>query len=176
MRLIKIYVFCVFACLTFAADAPWAKPTGKILVYGIIAPPKGEEILDTPETSSGKSRTTQSPKLLFLSVTNRIPALMEMRFGVAFSVTNIPATNGQVKLTKIVKHPKMFKPDGTTSEGFTFEEPIFIQDGGGVNYSGYGFDHPYEVVPGVWDFMMKYQDTTLWTQRFVVYKSDPAGK
>jgi hypothetical protein len=174
LRIFLLTVVSTSVLLIYAGGDP--VPSGKIILCGIIAPPMGEEILDTPETSSGKSRVTQSTNLVFLSVTNRIPAVMDIRFAFAFSITNIPAANGQTKLTKIVRHPKMFKPDGTVSEGFTFQQPVFIQNGGAVTDTGYGFDHPYELVPGIWDFTMKYQGTTLCTQRFLVYKPDPAGK
>src|SRR5207249_296509 len=142
---------------------------GKVLSYGLFRFSGKEEIVNSPETTSGVTRVPAGTPILIAS-TNRIPAKMGVRFGMSYEIINVVAPDGQIKVTKIARHPKITKPDGTTSEGFTFTEPQWIKGGRVVGWTGYGFDHDYELAAGDWEFEMQLEGKTLLKQKFTVFK------
>ena len=87
-----------------------------------------------------------------------------------YEISNVPAPDGVVEVTKIAKHPRISKPDGTTAVGFTSVEKQFVHAGMVVGFTGYGFDHDYELVAGNWEFEMQYEGKTICTQKFTVVK------
>jgi len=128
-----------------------------------------EEIVKSPETTSGVTRVAPGTPILVAS-TNRVPAKIGVRFGMSYEIVNVAASDGEIKVTKIARHPKITKPDGTVSEGFTFSEPQWIKGGRVVGWTGYGFDHDYELATGDWEFEMQLEGKTLLKQRFSVFK------
>lgn len=154
-----------FGCTT-------AKPPGiegKIVNCGVYIFPDKAVIIKTPETASGVTYIPAGKPVL-MTATNRIPAWLGIRFGMTYYVKNLPVANGYVDITKIAKHPLMTKPDGTTSTGFTTVEKQFVKDGQLVGWTGYGFDHDYELAPGRWEFTVMFEGQPLCKQDFTVFK------
>lgn len=168
MRAISLGLFLFVFSFVYAADR--AAPSGQILIAGPFTAGGRENILKTPETPSGKTRTAEADgRITFLAETNRIAAEITGRFGFAYAVTNLNLPDGEIKITKKVVHPALTRPDGKSSTNFVFQESLSIKSGGGIGVTGYGFDHQYELVAGNWDFELSFQGTTLCTQRFEVF-------
>ena len=142
---------------------------GKVTNYGLLRFSDREEIIRTPETPSGITRVTAGTPI-FVVTTNQIPAKIGVRFGFKYEIANVPAPDGVVEITKIVKHPVITKPDGTTAKGFTFVEKQPVTGGRVVAWTGYGLDHDYELVTGDWEFEMQFAGQTVCKQKFTVYK------
>jgi hypothetical protein len=142
---------------------------GKVASYGLFKTSNKEEIVKSPETTSGVTRIPAGTPILTIS-TNRIPAKIGVRFGMWYEITNVPAPDGEIEVTKIAKHPAITKPDGTTSKGFTFVEKQWVKDGRIVGWTGYGFDHNYELATGDWEFEMQFKGKTVCKQKFTVFK------
>jgi Domain of unknown function (DUF3859) len=165
LRLIASFVFLLFCCLFARA----ADMKGKVVSYGIFTVSGKDEIVRSPETPSGVTRIPAGNPLL-TAATNRIPAKIGVRFGMWYQVGNVVAPDGEIEVTKIARHPTITKPDGTTSQGFTFIEKARIEDGSVLGWTGYGFDHPYELVPGRWEFEMAIKGKTVCKHEFTVFK------
>ena len=153
------------------ASCAIAKPPGiaaNIVNYGIFTFSDPHLIIKTPETTSG---VTQVPagKPVLIAATNRIPAKIGIRFGLTYYVVNIPVTNGYVEITKVAKHPTIQKPDGKSSTGYTTTEKQFVKDGHLVGWTGYGFDHDYELAPGQWEFAVMFEGQPLCKQQFTIF-------
>ena len=142
----------------------------KIINYGTYRVLGKEEIVRTPETTSGLTRISAGT-ILLTSQTNRIPAQIGVRFGMWYEVGNLSGKDvTEVEFLKIAKHPPITKPDGTISRGFTFVEKQMVKSGRVIGWTGYGLDHDYELVVGDWEFEMQYQGKTLCKQKFTVFK------
>jgi hypothetical protein len=153
-----------------ATQLSGADVQGKVLNYGIFKKADKEEIIKTPETPSGVTRVPAGT-LAIVSATNRIPAKIGIRFGITYEVSNLSAKNGEfIEVVKVTKHPAMTKPDGIASKGFTIVERVAVKDGRAIAQTGYGFDHEYELVPGEWQFEMKFERKTLLKQEFIVFR------
>ena len=160
-----ITAFLLLFCITVSTAA---EVKGRVLNYGVFKRSEKEEVVKTPETTSGITRIPSGIPIL-TTATNRIPAKTGICFGMWYEVTNLKAKDGDsVDIVKVVRHPMMTKPDGTTSKGFTFVEKQIAKDGRVLSWTGYGFDHPYELAPGVWEIAMKHDGKTLFTQEFIV--------
>lgn len=143
---------------------------GHILKYGIFKRAEKEEIIKTPETPSGVTRIPAGYMTL-TTTTNRVPARKGIMFGIRYEVTNLDLKDGEmVEITKITTHPPMKKPDGKVSESFSFVERAPVENGRVEAQTGYGFDHDYEMVTGIWRIEMKLNGKTLMTQEFTVFK------
>ena len=128
-----------------------------------------EEIVKSPETPSGITRIPAGAPFIATS-TNRVPAKIGVIFGFWYEIDNVPALDGEVGLTTIVRHPSITKPDGTVSNGFTTIEKQDIKSGRVVGMTGYELDHDYELVAGDWQFEMQYGGVTVCKQKFTVFK------
>jgi hypothetical protein len=142
---------------------------GKVTSYGLYRVSGKEEVIHSPETPSGITRIPAGTPILIVS-TNRVPAKIGVIFGFQYEITNVPASNGVVEITKIVGHPVITKPDGTTSNGFTFIEKQFVNDGKVVGWTGYELDHDYELATGDWEFEMQFGGRAVCKQKFTVFK------
>ncbi len=117
-----------------------------------------EKVTTTPETSSGVTRTARNR--LWLS--RRIVFLQRKAYVLVSGilVSGLPDTN-EVSITKVVTHPPMRKYDGSVSTGFKFKESFRPIRGMIASYTGYGFDHDYELLTGDWKIELWYGDTKL---------------
>ena len=161
------------AILLFALGTLFSNGTeveGRILNYGIFQKDMPSRITKTPETTSGVTKVASGQQEI-ISITNRVPAKIGVCFGMTYELSNLTATNGTlIDVVKIVTHPPITKPDGTVVRGFTFVEKAIVENGRATNWTGYGFDHEYELAPGLWQFEMKYDGKTMVKQDFTVYK------
>lgn len=166
MKSLYSFIFLMFAFCTLAST-PGTQ--GKITDFGIFRFSSKEEVIKSPETPSGVTRIPAGAPILVCS-TNVIPAKIGVRFGMTYEISNMPVQDGIVEITKIARHPRITKPDGTTADGFMFVEKQYVQGGRVVGWTGYGFDHDYELVTGEWVFEMQFDGKTICTQKFTVVK------
>ncbi len=161
--ILGLLVFCAVHLIA-------GEPKGRILKYGIFKRADREEIVETPETPSGVTRLPAG-YLSIAVITNRIPARKGIQFGIRYEVTNLDLKDGEtVEITKVTTHPPMKKPDGKVYESFSFVEKSLVTKGRVEAQTGYGFDHDYELVPGVWRIEMELAGKTLIAQEFSVFK------
>lgn len=171
MRTMKIKLMLFAASMMLSASHVFgADVTGKVLGYGIYKRAEKEELIKTSKTPSGVTRIPVGT-MYITTTTNRIPARLGTAFGLHYEISNLDLKDGEtVEITKVTTHPRMKKPDGTVSASFTYVEKDTVKDGKSVAQTGYGFDHDYELVPGLWRIELKHKGKTLITQEFTVYK------
>ena len=117
--------------------------------FGVFEPVGGKmEVVALPESTSGAKRTPTG--IHFLERTRMIPAKKGVQFGFNYEITG--AQKGPLEVMIIVTHPRIQKPDGSISSGFKFKEKLPVVDGIAKGFTGYSFDHEYELVPGEWKF------------------------
>jgi hypothetical protein len=142
--------------------------TGKIISYGIFAVPSKHTNQEVPEALSGTIRIYSGLPILIVA-TNYLTAKIRVHFGIIYEISNLPIKDGEeIELVRIYKYPTIKKPDGTTSQGYEWRPKEFVKDGRVVDYFGCGLDHDYELVPGIWEFEIKYKEKTLCAQSFVL--------
>lgn len=161
-----LFSLLLFACCSVitAADIK-----GKVVSYGLFKVSGKDEIVKSPQTPSGITRIPAGTPILTMS-TNRVPAKIGICFGMWFEITNVPAPDGEVEVTKIARHPTITKSDGTTSKGFTSVEKQWVKDGRVTGWTGYSLDHDYELATGDWEFEMQVKGISVCNQKFTVFK------
>ena len=157
-----------------ASGAPnvFREPYAKITNYGIVTnEPQPKAVLVEPSAPSGVLRKFAAKEMAFLETTDRIPAKLGIRFGLAFEIYNLPDVP-RIALRTRVFHPPLKKPDGKTSTEFEYVRRLAVN--GGKTYGGisYRFDEPHEVLPGTWSFEYFLGDTKLFSKDFVVIHAE----
>ena len=97
--------------------------------------------------------------------TDRIPLAMNRLFGFKFRITGFDDKEA-VQLKLVVTHPKIKRPNGSISTGYSYPVMLDVKDGVIENRSGYSIDHNYEMVEGEWTFELWYYKQKLVSQTF----------
>jgi hypothetical protein len=136
-----------------------------IIEYGIFTLSK-ESRDKEPGTILGYGNITSNEKLVQATTTS--PARPGVRFGLRFKIVGTP--NAVVKIKTLTRFP----PPGINNPntGKAFMESVVSRDGkvGTTRYTGYGFDHDWEMVPGTWTIELWDGDRKLASQSFNVVK------
>ena len=152
------------------ADAEGLK--GRIVGGGTYTVTDNYKMLKTFEQTPASSRVYMDPPT-FTAVTDSIPAKIGVRFGIVFELTNLPkAQYATVGIMLVTKHPLVRWPDGTTSTGS--ERRVRMVVGGQdriVSWTGVGFDHAEELVPGIWTFEVRSYSRLLCRKDFTVIRN-----
>ena len=170
----RTVVRCCLAglALAFFAPAAMGAPQGDVkctvLASGTYTAESGQRVC-APGTPTGMSQIIRSDTVRFTSASHTVPARLGVRFGLRFVVTGLPAST-TVNFRKIVAFPPMRKPDGTVTKGYERTVSYKTDAEGAVTNAieGYGFDYPYEIVPGEWRFELWYGDRKVTEQVFDV--------
>jgi len=101
--------------------------------------------------------------------TTTISARLGMHFGLRYMVVGEPK-DALVPITIVTIFPKqgVYNPD--KRQTFYRDERTTNRTVGKVSYTGYTFENPWELVPGVWTFQFWYQGRQLAEQSFTVVK------
>ena len=125
------------------------------LEYGIFQSP-------LQQYEPGERLRTQNSQTI--EQTSVIPAQLGSRFGLRYSLSGKQA--GEEPLTLLYLTPGVVTPDGRRHDKIVVQQPLAanaVQD-----VMAYEFSENYEVVPGVWQFMVFQGDRLLVQQRFEV--------
>lgn len=153
--------------LLFVATLAVATPKAEILEYGYY------EFI-TPATRSMHPAATsgfvQSGEARLVKQAERIPIEQGRLFGFRFIITGMDPSIGQLPVELVVTHPKMDKPDGTSSTGYRYTLGLTLDQGVVEDKTGYRMNEKYEMVEGDWVFEYLFMNRPLMVQRFTTYK------
>jgi hypothetical protein len=138
-----------------------------IIEHGIYT----AEITATERLPNGVGLNTVT-NICHVATTTTVPALQGLHFGFRFRIEG-QAEGRAVTLKKVVTYPASVRPPGGFTPITGYEHAI-TRASGDVSFAGYGFDHPWELMPGSWIFQLLEGDRTLAEQRFRVI--DGAGQ
>lgn len=143
----------------------------RILQFGITTSAIGQTV-DVPGDPTGKFLVLAPGTTSLETATNRIPAKIGVHFGCLFQLSGLDPNHGSNdEITVVWTYPPMDKPDGSVSRGFAVTGKARVDaDGRGTGWTGYHFQYSYELVPGEWQLLLKYQGNTIASQNFTVFK------
>lgn len=127
--------------------------------YGIFQSP-------LQQYEPGERLLTQNSQTIEQTIeqTSVIPAQLGSRFGLRYSLSGKQV--GEEPLTLLYLTPGVVTPDGRRHDKIVVQQPLAanaVQD-----VMAYEFSENYQVVPGVWQFMVFQGDRLLVQQRFEV--------
>ena len=88
-------------------------------------------------------------------------------FGFDFRIDGAPADR-PLRLTHLITHPKMRKPDGTTLQRQSFDRDVTANQGAIVGSLWYTLREDFELVPGEWTLSVLHDGSVLVEKKFVV--------
>lgn len=106
----------------------------------------------------------------FVDFTKEIPAVLGTNFGFKYAVNTTP--RGQnMRVKSVIRFPA---PGLKAPGGKVYTESVEYKDIkiGKPDLHGFGFDEPWEIVPGDWVFEVWYRDTRMIRKTFTVTSPD----
>ena len=129
--------------------------TAELLEVGAFVPGPGQP--GTRETN-------------FISHGDVIVPRLGTGFGFRFKLNNVPADS--IELKTFVTHPPIKQRSGETETRYAVLTTIPAKNGSAISVTGYTFDRPDEMTPGVWTFVHVYRGRTLIQQSFTVREAN----
>ena len=145
--------------------------SGRVTQYGLYEVLRTGPLIDNLDTNTGKTHSAST--IQHIERTDRIPVSKGIYFGFQTRIEPLPG-KAFIKLKKIVRHPEMVLPDGSTISGYQVNETRKVSSGVAFTTSGYSLDEDYELVAGEWVFQYWFEDTLLVEQRFHTYHQSRA--
>lgn len=151
-------------------------PSGRVFEYGIYNAQRKGRVLGSLETNTGK--VLSKPVLELSETTNLIPMVRDTYFAYRYRLLDLPkevVKKPVVELRKVLIHPVMTLPDGSTSTGWdrTFRGRTSV--GQVIAFDGYAFNEDYELVEGDWTFQIWFRGQMLVEQNFTVYQPEQSS-
>jgi len=145
-------------------------PSGRVFEHGIYNAQRKGRVRDEITANTGK--VINKPVLELAEQTDRIPLVKETYFAYRYRIMNLPkeeAKKPAVELRKVVSHPEMILPDGSTTTGSDRTFKGRQSAGQVIGFDGYAFNEDYELVEGEWTFQIWFQDKLMVEQTFTMY-------
>jgi hypothetical protein len=117
------------------------------------------------ELGAGEPGTRQAR---FTERTHVIVPRLGRQFGFRFKLENVPHSATAIDLETYVTHPPIRMPNGQIRTHYELLTTIPARDGVAMSVTGYSFDRPQEMSPGVWTFEHRYHGKALVKQSFTV--------
>lgn len=159
-------IFTAFVLLSSfgAADAQALKRID-ITEYGLYTS-KTDKLTAAPGTALGAESLVSD--LRHLESTTTVPGRIDVQFGIRYRLVGSDGASIRLKKVWIIPAPGLQNPDtGNT----TMTEVVYLDRKiGAVHFTGYGFKHPWEIVPGIWTLERWDGDRKLASQGFLIVK------
>mgnify|MGYP001812402636 CR=1 FL=1 len=157
-----------------AADSQSKDIKTSVFQFGIYKATRKGQVTTSSTSNTGK--VVRKPELEHVSMTDRIPLVKDTWFGYQLRLWNLPPEamiKPVMKLRRILIHPEMTLPDGSTTTGYDRPFKGRVQTQQVIGFDGYAFNEDYELVEGDWIFQIWYQDQKLIERKFVSVPPQP---
>jgi len=147
--------------------------SGKIFEYGIYNAQRKGRVLGSMTSNTGKVVTR--PVLELSETTDRIPLTIGTYFAYRYRIIDLPKVEAKkpvVEIRKVLIHPAMTLPDGSTSTGWDKTSKGRTSIGQVVAFDGYVFNEDYELVAGDWTFQIWFGEKKMVEQTFTTYQPE----
>lgn len=136
----------------------------EIVGYGIFTARETTRV----QASTARALAADGVKgVTFTKYTTEIPAVLGTTFGIQYLINGTPKGAGFKVISVILfPEPGLVNPRGRTYRKSTEETTTLI---GKKSLYGYGFDEPWELVPGEWIFQIWHNDVRLAQKKFNVF-------
>jgi hypothetical protein len=149
--------------------------SGRVIRAGIFKAVHEGKLLEDTSGTTGKS--LKSLTLEFVRQAERIPLVKGTYLGYQYRISRLPPeleNKREIELRRVLIHPEMMLPDGSTTTGSDYIVRRKIRLGQVNSYDAYGFHEDYEMVEGDWTFQIWHKDNKLVEQTFTTYRPENA--
>jgi hypothetical protein len=132
-----------------------------ILEYGLFDG-RVTHTVPLPKSVGGRMNMLAGVKLL--EKTDQVVGMLGRSFGIRFRIWGVRPGEEIVVRTE---HPPLSHPKTGRKMNYSEREVVVSRDGE-LRYTGYSFDHRYELAEGIWKFKILYRGKVLGEQAFNV--------
>lgn len=156
-------VFLSLTCIQATAETSIRVRAVEIVGYGIVTVRVTKRDKPTTATSLGKDSVKG---ITFIEYTTKIPSILGTTFGIQYLINSSPKGSG-FPVTCVILFPEggLVDPRGRTYRKSSEKLTITI---GKKTFYGYGFDEPWEMVPGEWVFQVWHKEMRLAQKKFTI--------
>lgn len=150
-------------------------PSSRVIRAGIFKAVHEGKLLEDTSGTTGKS--LKSLTLEFIKPAERVPLIKGRYLGFQYRLSKLPPEleyTKVIELRRVLIHPEMMLPDGSTTKGSDYTVRRKIKLGKVNSYDAYGLHEDYELVEGEWAFQLWYKDNLLFEQKFTTYLPEEA--
>ncbi|MEO8153881.1 MAG: DUF3859 domain-containing protein [Rhizobacter sp.] len=122
-----------------------------------------ESVREDTAAPSGQSRGSSGYRLK--ETTEMVALRLGESFGFCYEVSGF-APGARPAVVIQTDHPPFSRPGGTSVSQHQFVRNLMPSEGLLSDCTGYGFDHPFELVPGNWRFTVVVDGKNILTQAF----------
>ena len=160
----------VVAAAGLVGGGAWARPTAEILDWGLMT---GRRALTPPpgEGGTGMAPAVPMSHQRYVERTDAVEARLCRSFGVRLRIVPGAGEPEPGIVGVHVLHPTFTAPDGATSTEDDFASAVVF----GQTHVGFTFDHPWEMQPGDWTFVVAAGGAIVATKRFHVALPPPGS-
>jgi len=156
------------------SDSRSEGPRAHVFQFGLYKATRKGQVKSNTQSNTGK--VVRRPTLEHVSMTDRVPLVRDTYFGYQYRLFKLPPealVRPVMVLRKVLIHPPMTLPDGSTTTGWdrTFKGRVEVQQV--MGFDGYAFNEDYELVEGDWIFQLWYKDRKLIERKFVSVRPEP---
>lgn len=160
-----IVLMLFIIALSFTTTSFAAEVLGiEIVDYGIYT---AETTKRVGEGITGKGLHV-SKSFHFTHRTTKIPATLNLRFGLSYIIKGRPAGE-TIELKQVILFPISGLKNPKTQKVLHMSERVFSKVIGEKYGAGYKFDEQWEAVPGIWVMQLWHEDRKLAEKTFNVY-------
>jgi hypothetical protein len=144
------------------AASPQRPLEARVTEYGLYA--RGTETIhNDPSVPSGQTRGSSGYQLR--QATREVPLAVGTSFGFCYEVSGLEA-GSTPRVSVEATHPSFARPGQPPVGQHSFPRKLVASDGVIRDCTGYGFDHPFELIPGTWHFSVIVNGAPVLTQEF----------
>lgn len=156
-----LFLILFSCCSTFSFAQ--SKIKVKKLRYGICLPDSAAQPVALQTSPTGTQKISSG--FYLVKQTNKIPAKMGQRFGVAYIIQTDPRIKA-VEVECVWVYPTPI----TNPKGGVFKDVRYssVESTNKSTYSNYSLDKEYEVVKGKWLLQLYYKKVKIFEQSFIV--------
>ncbi len=165
-------MFLLLTCVQASAEKTMRVRAVEIVAYGIFTARETTRL--GPSTAQAPAADGVKGVTFSENYTSEIPAVLGTTFGIQYLINSSPK-GGRIKVTCVIVFPEGGLVDrrGRIYKKSTEKITTFI---GRKTLYGYGFDEPWELVPGEWTFQIWHNDVRLAQKTFTVLPPGPKAE
>ena len=163
MKTDRASLLLLLAIVGGCGSTPPQPLTARITEFGVYD--RGSETIRQDATSpSGQSRGSSGYRLK--EATETVALRLGESFGFCYEVSGF-APGAHPKVLIQTEHPPFSRPGSSPVGQHQFVRDLLPSNGTLSDCTGYGFDHPFELVPGNWRFTVVVDGKNALMQTFV---------
>lgn len=156
---LSLIIFCLSLMVGCSTIHPKSTPSLSLSSYGVYIDNRRPVSIKKDASSTSGVKTANSPLLVCES--SQVPLTLGRTFGIRYKI-RAPRDSHIKRVAVETHHPEIIGYDSKPSTVHHWQSEVsHYEDGSFVGGAQFLFEEPYELQPGVWKIIVKYEDSVI---------------